>query len=90
MLAVASSLVVPAIERWGALVTNFGATVIIIVGAMYVFVPPSYSYLTAPSTGIDLPMTFSINSRRVLWATIRFGEELRAYVDVGYSTITDT
>lgn len=27
---------------------------------------------------------------RVLWATIRWGEELRAYVDVGYSTITET
>jgi hypothetical protein len=30
-----------------------------------------------------------INCYRVLWATIRFGEELRAYVDVGYSTIAD-
>jgi len=30
-----------------------------------------------------------INCHRVLWTTIRFGEELRAYADVGYSTITD-
>lgn len=25
----------------------------------------------------------------VLWLTVRFGEELRAYVDVGYSSITE-
>jgi len=31
-----------------------------------------------------------INCYRVLWITIRFGEELRAYVDVGFSTITET
>jgi len=37
MLAVAMSFVVPAIERWGVLVTNLGATVIMILGAMYVF-----------------------------------------------------
>ena len=30
-----------------------------------------------------------INRYRALWITIRFGEELRAYVDVGYSTIAD-
>lgn len=39
MLAVASSCVVPAIERWGVLVTNSGATVILIFGALYVFSP---------------------------------------------------
>ena len=30
-----------------------------------------------------------INCYRVLRATIRFGEQLRAYVDVVYSTIAD-
>ena len=39
---------------------------------------------------MDLLMTLSMNWHRVLWATIRFGEELRAYVDVGFSTIADT
>ena len=35
-------------------------------------------------------MKLLINCHRVLWITIRFGEELRAYVDVGFSTITET
>ena len=35
-------------------------------------------------------MMFIKNSYRVLWATIGFGEEMRAYVDVGYSTIAYT
>ena len=30
-----------------------------------------------------------IDRYRALWITISFGEELRAYVDVGYSTIAD-
>ena len=34
-------------------------------------------------------MTLLIDCHRVLWTTIRFGEELHAYVDVGFSTITD-
>ena len=34
-------------------------------------------------------MTLPINCRRILWGTIRFGEELRAYVDVGFSTVAD-
>ena len=30
-----------------------------------------------------------IDCYRILWVTIQFGEELRAYVDVGYSSIAD-
>jgi len=59
MLAMASAFVIPAIERWGVLVTNSGAAVVLSLGAL------------------------------VLWTTIRFGEELRAYFDVGFSTIAD-
>jgi len=55
MLAILSTLIVPSIERWGVLVTNSAAAVVLILGAL------------------------------VLWLTIRFGEELRACVDVGYS-----
>ena len=37
MMAMASTAIVPAIERWGVLVTNSGATVISLLGALYVF-----------------------------------------------------
>ena len=39
MLAMASASVVPAIERWGVLVTNLAATGILILGALCVFDP---------------------------------------------------
>jgi hypothetical protein len=35
-VAVTTASVVPAIERWGVLVTNLGATVATIFGALYV------------------------------------------------------
>ena len=37
VLAVASAFVIPAIERWGVLVTNLGVTVVLMLGALYVF-----------------------------------------------------
>ena len=103
MLAMASASIVPAIERWGVLATNLGATVIVILGALYVFGPHLLlSSLISTATprmcgcthfeegSMHLLMTLSINCHRVLWTTIRFGEELRAYIDVGFSTIADT
>jgi len=59
LVAVASAAIVPSVERWGVLATNFGAAAVAVLGAL------------------------------ALWSTIRFGEELRAYVDVGYSKIED-
>ena len=38
MVAVISACVVPAIERWGVLVTNLGATVVTVLGALYVLI----------------------------------------------------
>ena len=38
LVAVASACVVPAIERWGVLVTNLGATVVTVLGALYVLI----------------------------------------------------
>jgi len=34
MLAIASTSIVPAIERWGVLVTSSGVTVVLILGAL--------------------------------------------------------
>ena len=36
MVALSSASIVPAIERWGVLVTNLGATVVTVLGALYV------------------------------------------------------
>ena len=38
IVALASAPVVPAIERWGILVTNLGATAVTLLGALYVLV----------------------------------------------------
>ena len=39
MLAMASASVIPAVERWGVLMTNLGAAVVLGLGALYVFDP---------------------------------------------------
>jgi len=51
--------------------------------------PPRRAEYAGVHISGDLLMTLLIDCHRVLWTTIRFGEELRAYVDVGFSTITD-
>ena len=38
MVAIASASIVPAVEQWGVLVTNLGATVVTIIGALYVLI----------------------------------------------------
>ena len=43
MVAMASASVVPAVEQWGVLVTNLGATVVTILGALYVLILMSFS-----------------------------------------------
>ena len=36
MVAMASLAIVPSVEQWGILVTNLGATVVTVLGALYV------------------------------------------------------
>ena len=52
MLAAASTSVIPAIERWGVLVTNLGAAVVLGLGALYVFDP---HLLLSPSVPTATP-----------------------------------
>ena len=93
MLAMGSASVVPAIERWGVLVTNLGAAVVLSLGALYVFDPrlllfalgshrdslnTGYGRFRDDSTHFTDDVQLPINFHRVLWTTICFGEELRA------------
>ena len=48
MVAMSSASVVPAIERWGVLVTNLGATVVTVLGALYVLILFSLSNRCSP------------------------------------------
>ena len=45
LVAVALTAIIPAIERWGVLVTDLGAAVVIILGALYVSVPRGCTFI---------------------------------------------
>ena len=47
MVAAASASVIPAVERWGVLVTNLGAAVVLAIGALYVLILISFSHPVA-------------------------------------------
>ena len=48
MVAMSSASGVPAIKRWGVLVTNLGATVVTVLGALYVLILVSLSSCCEP------------------------------------------
>jgi hypothetical protein len=79
LLAIAVSGILPSISHFGVLVTNTAVGIIAWGGFMYVvcstFPEPIYS---------------SRSIFRLLWLTVKYGDKMRAWVDVGYSTIETT
>ena len=57
MMAVTTACVVPAIERWGVLVTNLGATAVTVLGALYVSI-----LVSLPQLGFFPPCGFGVTA----------------------------
>lgn len=79
-MSFAISGILPSVERYGMLATNAGAAAMAWVGFLYVSLP-DYEFC----------ITDAIRARvwvvsRLIAGTIRYGERMRAVVDIGFST----
>lgn len=78
LLAPLSALILPSVDAFGVMTTNGIAALLAIFGYLYA----SFLLIVYPCQRVcDL-----INGRSLIWVTTRYGERLRAYVDVGYAT----
>ena len=72
--------ILPAINTFGVLATNTAVALLCWIGFTYVFLPPLRSTL---SGGADLGFD------RFTLSTIKYGDRMRAWVDLGFSTVAN-
>jgi len=80
-MSLSIAMILPMIERYGVLFTNIASAVLAWGAFGYVRIP-RYNYMAImPGSHKSLRLAFG----RLLWFTIRYGDRLRAVVDVGFS-----